>query len=63
MHNTPRITFIGAGNMAQAILKGLLAAGYPQDKITASGRTQSKMDVLAAATGIHTSTDNLALCQ
>ncbi|HCH32849.1 MAG TPA: pyrroline-5-carboxylate reductase [Oceanospirillaceae bacterium] len=63
MQNTPLITFIGAGNMAQAILKGLLAAGYPQDKITASGRTQSKMDALAAATGIHTSTDNLALCQ
>ena len=63
MQNTPRISFIGAGNMAQAILKGLLAAGYPQDKITASGRTQSKMDALAATTGIHTSTDNLALCQ
>ncbi|HIG37257.1 MAG TPA: pyrroline-5-carboxylate reductase, partial [Oceanospirillaceae bacterium] len=63
MQNTPRVTFIGAGNMAQAILKGMLAAGYPQDKISASGRTQSKMDALAAATGIHTSTNNLVLCQ
>ncbi|MFQ3211032.1 pyrroline-5-carboxylate reductase [Candidatus Njordibacter sp. Uisw_039] len=62
MPQTPHIAFIGAGNMAQAILKGMLAAGYPQSKISASGRTQSKLDVLAADTGIHTSTDNLALC-
>ncbi|MFT5930817.1 MAG: pyrroline-5-carboxylate reductase, partial [Oceanospirillaceae bacterium] len=33
MTQTPHIAFIGAGNMAQAILKGMLAAGYPQDKI------------------------------
>jgi len=62
MPQTPHIAFIGAGNMAQAILKGMLAAGYPQSKISASGRTQSKLDVLAADTGIYTSTDNLALC-
>ena len=63
MLHTPHIAFIGAGNMAQAILKGMLAAGYPQEKISASGRTQSKVDILAAQTGIHTSTDNLAVCQ
>ena len=62
MSQTPHIAFIGAGNMAQAILKGLLAAGYPQSKISASGRTQSKLDTLTADTGIYTSTDNLALC-
>lgn len=63
MLQTPNIAFIGAGNMAQAILKGMLAAGYPRNKISASGRTQSKLDLLAADTGIHTSTDNLALCR
>ena len=63
MPQTPHITFIGAGNMAQAILKGMLAAGYPQSKISASGRTQSKLDVLTADTGIRTSTDNLSLCR
>ena len=63
MTQTPHIVFIGAGNMAQAILKGMLAAGYPQDKISASGRTRSKLDTLSADTGIHTSTDNLALCR
>ncbi len=45
MPQTPHIAFIGAGNMSQAILKGMLAAGYPQSKISASGRTQSKLDV------------------
>ena len=63
MTQTPHIAFIGAGNMAQAILKGMLAAGYPQDKISASSRTQAKLDTLSADTGIHTSTDNLALCR
>ena len=63
MQTTPRIAFIGAGNMSQAILKGMIASGYPLDKITASARTQSKMDALAAETGIRTSTDNLALCE
>jgi pyrroline-5-carboxylate reductase len=63
MTQTPHIAFIGAGNMAQAILKGMLVAGYPQDKISASGRTQAKLDTLSADTGIHTSTDNLALCR
>ena len=62
MPQTPHIAFIGAGNMAQAILKGMLAAGYPQDKICASGRTQAKLDILSADSGIQTSTDNLALC-
>ena len=63
MLQTPNIAFIGAGNMAQAILKGMLAAGYPPNKVSASGRTQAKLDQLTADTGIHTSTDNLALCR
>lgn len=63
MQKTPNIAFIGAGNMAQAILKGMLSAGYPKDKICASGRTESKLDALSAETGIQTSTNNLLLCQ
>ena len=63
MQKTPHIAFIGAGNMAQAILKGMLSAGYPKDKICASGRTESKLDALSAETGIQTSTNNLLLCQ
>lgn len=61
--STPTLAFIGAGNMSQAILKGLLKQGYPADKIIATGRTASKMEALAAETGVQTTLDNLAACQ
>ena len=41
----------------------MLSAGYPKDKICASGRSESKLDALSAETGIQTSTNNLLLCQ
>ncbi|HCH23488.1 MAG TPA: pyrroline-5-carboxylate reductase [Oceanospirillaceae bacterium] len=63
MSSTPTLAFIGAGNMAQAIIKGLLKQGYAANKIIATGRTASKMAALAADTGIQTTLDNLAACQ
>lgn len=47
-----RVAFLGAGNMAAAIVDGLIAAGTPADRLachTASGRTAS---ALASRTGI-----------
>ena len=63
MSSSPTLAFIGAGNMAQAIIKGLLQQGYNARKIIATGRTASKLDALAADTGIRTSMDNPATCQ
>ena len=58
MVNTPLITFIGAGNMAGAIIGGLIQQGYPADNITACDPYLQSLEKLARTTGIKTSTDN-----
>lgn len=40
------ISFIGAGNMSNAIIRGLVADGYPADLITASNPSQAKLETL-----------------
>ncbi|WP_341503005.1 pyrroline-5-carboxylate reductase [Gallaecimonas sp. GXIMD4217] len=54
------IAFIGAGNMAGAIMGGLVGAGYPKQLITASNPSPGKLDKLATELGINTTQDNLA---
>lgn len=53
------IAFLGTGNMARAILEGLLADGYPADKIWATRRQVELLDDLKQL-GVHTSADNSA---
>ncbi|WP_038218857.1 MULTISPECIES: NAD(P)-binding domain-containing protein, partial [Vibrio] len=48
------ITFIGAGNMAKAIIAGLVASGYPADRITATAPSETRRKPLESACGIHT---------
>lgn len=55
-----RITFIGAGNMASAIFRGMIANGYPADHITATAPDSRTLDLLGNELGIHTTTDNIA---
>lgn len=50
----------GAGNMAGAVIGGLLASGYPAGKIVATGRDEQKLADFAARTGVQVSTDNAA---
>jgi len=54
------IAFLGAGNMAEALIKGLLRAGTatPQS-IIATGRRTERLDALASAYGIRVMTDNV----
>ena len=54
----PAISFIGAGNMARAILGGLVANGYNPEKIWASAPEDSHLQALRNDFGIYTTTDN-----
>ena len=56
--SNPSIAFIGAGNMAAALIGGLVADGTDPQGIIASDPDQAKCDALSAATGIRTTTDN-----
>ncbi len=57
------IAFIGAGNMAGAIMGGLVNAGYPKQLITASNPSSGKLDKLSDELGINTMQDNLAAAE
>lgn len=58
------IGFLGAGNMAASIIRGMVASGFsrPQD-IYATGRDQEKLKRFAEATRINACTDNEALVE
>ena len=53
------IAFIGGGNMAQAIVFGLLKQAYPADKIIVCDPNEEKRELFAQK-GVRTSTDNVA---
>ncbi|WP_104204912.1 pyrroline-5-carboxylate reductase [Billgrantia saliphila] len=53
-----RITFIGAGNMAGAIIGGIVDNGYPASAITATAPSDEYLAPMRERFGIHTSTDN-----
>lgn len=53
-----KITFIGAGNMASAIIGGLINSGTPPTYITATAPHQSELEALHQRFGVHTQTDN-----
>ncbi|HIP53257.1 MAG TPA: pyrroline-5-carboxylate reductase [Chromatiales bacterium] len=55
-----RITFIGGGNMAGALVTGLIADGYPQQLLTVSEPDEEKRLRLSSRLGIETTDDNAA---
>ncbi len=54
---TERIAFIGAGNMAGALIRGLIADGLPPQQLVASDPSETQLERLQA-TGIELTTDN-----
>ncbi len=59
--NDTRIAFIGAGNMAGAIIGGLLAQGVPARQLSASNRNPAKREALARDHGIRVEASNSAV--
>ncbi len=58
------IAFLGAGNMAEALIRGLLhSKGTSPDRILGTARRPERARVLHETWGIRTSTDNLAACR
>ncbi|GGK63982.1 pyrroline-5-carboxylate reductase [Amphritea balenae] len=57
MSTQPTLAFIGAGNMARAIMGGLINNGYPAEKIWATGTNPEKLSDLQQQ-GLNTTTDN-----
>lgn len=55
-----QLTFIGAGNMAQALTGGLLAQGWPAARITLADTNAETLAALGARLGVATSGDNLS---
>jgi pyrroline-5-carboxylate reductase len=55
---TQRIAFIGAGNMAGALIGGLLADGMPADQLIAADPDPEKRAALGSVSGIATVADN-----
>ena len=60
MSSSPKIAFIGAGNMTQAILGGLIAQGSDPANISASGPRMETLTKVQKEFGIAVSTDNMA---
>ena len=58
-----KITFVGAGNMAKAIIAGLVASGYCAQNILVSSPTETRRKPLEETLGIRTTEDNLAAVQ
>ncbi len=58
--NQRKIAFIGAGNMAGAIVSGLVKNGYPADLITVTAPSSQNRDALATSLGVISSGDNIA---
>ena len=52
------IAFIGCGNLATSLVRGLLESGYPKEKIWATNRNAEKNKLLHDSLGIHVSEDN-----
>ena len=56
------VGFIGAGNMATALIDGLLANGWDAAQMSASDTDQSRLELLAEK-GVTTCTDNQTIIE
>jgi len=59
----PLLGFIGAGNMAGSLISGLVADGYPADRIWVSDINQDALEHLAAQCGVHATPRNAIVAE
>ncbi len=58
------IAFVGAGNMAEALMRGLISTGkVPPSRIIATARRAERVAALAKTWGVRTAPDNLTACR
>lgn len=57
------LSFIGGGNMARSLIGGLIADGWPVDRLRVADPNPEQCKILASRFGIATETDNLAAIQ
>jgi pyrroline-5-carboxylate reductase len=55
---TKKIGFIGGGNMASSLMKGLIASGHPAEQLWVSDVNPDTLSNLATALNVHTSSSN-----
>jgi pyrroline-5-carboxylate reductase len=60
MFRETRVGFIGGGNMAEAIIKGLLAGGVPSSNITVAEPIEGRRVYLRDNYGVNITTENTA---
>ncbi|MEC7814870.1 MAG: pyrroline-5-carboxylate reductase [Pseudomonadota bacterium] len=58
MSTSPTISFIGAGNMASAIIGGMLDSGFKADKIWVSAPDDEHLQTIRKRFGVSVTTDN-----
>jgi len=63
MTKSQKIGFIGGGNMAEALIKGLLAGAVPAERIMASEPSELRRDHLLEAFGIRLADSNRELLE
>jgi pyrroline-5-carboxylate reductase len=56
--SSPKIAFIGAGNMAKAIIGGLLAEGFTRSQILAAGPRMETLEKVRNTFALEVTTDN-----
>ncbi|EKE83724.1 pyrroline-5-carboxylate reductase [Idiomarina xiamenensis] len=63
MTDIRKIAFIGAGNMTQSIVGGMVSSGYPAEQIFVSNPSSAKLEKMQSTLSVNTSQDNAEIAQ